>query len=157
MATAVHLRFDAHARFAPHIQCAYAFRAIGFVAGQTHQINWQSRHIDRHAACGLRSIHMKNDAALAADFAYRRDVLNHADFVVHKHDRSQNRIGAQSRFKDFQVQQAIFLHIKVSDFKTLALQFTHGVEHSFVLGFNGDEVLALGFVELGSALDRQIV
>ena len=101
MATAVHLRFDAHARFAPHIQCAYAFRAIGFVAGQTHQINWQSRHIDRHAACGLRSIHMKNDAALAADFSYGRDVLNHADFVVHKHDRSQNRIGAQSRFKDF--------------------------------------------------------
>ena len=157
MTAAVHLRLQAHARLAPHKQRADALGAIGFVRGQAHQIDGQGVHIDVYAAGGLRRIDVKNDALFAADGADGRHVLDHTDFVVHEHDARQNGVGADRGFEGVQVDQAIGLHIQVRDLKPLALQFAAGVEHSFVLGFDGDQVLAFGFVELRRALDRQIV
>jgi hypothetical protein len=46
---------------------------------------------------------------------------------------------------------------RVSDFKTLALKFAHGVEHRFVFCFNRNEVLAAAFVKMRSALQGQVV
>ena len=127
------------------------------MAGQAHQIHRQLGHINRHAACGLRRIHMENNATRTADFANRIDVLNHANFIVDEHDRGQNGVGAQRRFKCRQIQQTIGLHIQISNFKTLALERTHGIEHGLVFGFHRNQVLALGFIKSGGALDRQVI
>ena len=138
----VHLRFQAHARFATHIQSANAFGAVGFVRGQAHQVDRQGLQIDLNFASRLRRVHMEHDAFFATQRTNACNVLHHTDFVVHMHDADQNRVGANGGFQHIHVQHAVFLHIEVGHFKTLTLEFTHGVEHRFVLGFHGDEVLA---------------
>src|SRR5690606_1968537 len=47
--------------------------------------------------------------------------------------------------------------VQVGGLKTLALQFTHGVEHGLVLGLDRDDVLAAGLVEVRRALEREVV
>ena len=86
---AVHLRFQAHARFAAHVQSANAFGAIGFVRGQAHQIDRKFSQIDVYLAGGLRGIHVKDDAFFTTHIADGDDVLNNADFVVHVHDADE--------------------------------------------------------------------
>jgi len=93
----------------------------------------------------------------AADGAQGGDVLDHADLVVHRHDRGQDGVGADRSLEDFQIHQAVVHHVQVGDLEAFALQLTHGVEHGLVLGLDGDQVLALALVELGGALDGQVV
>jgi hypothetical protein len=59
---------------------------------------------------------------LAADGAERGDVLDHADLVVHVHDRGQDRVGTDRRLELLQVEHAVFLHVEVGDLEALALQ-----------------------------------
>jgi SHS2 domain-containing protein len=153
----MHLRFDAHARLAAHVQRADALRAVGLVRGQAHQIDRQRRQVDRDLAGGLRRIDVEDDAALTADRADRRDVLDHADLVVDEHHRDQDRVRPQRRLELVEVEQAVFLHVEVGDVETLALQLAHRVEHRLVLCLHGDQVLAARLVELRRALDREVV
>ena len=46
---------------------------------------------------------------------------------------------------------------QVGDLEALALEALAGVEHRLVLGLRGDDVVALLLVELGGALDREVV
>ena len=100
---------------------------------------------------------MEDDFAFAADGADGGNVLNHADFIVYPHDGNQDGVVADGGFEFFQIDQAVFFDIQIGHFKTLAFQFAHGVEHGFVLGFNGNQVLAFGFIEVGGAFDGQVV
>ena len=153
----VHLGFEANTGFAAHIQSTNAFGAVGFVGGQTHQVDRQGVEVDGQFACGLGCVDVEDDALLAANGANGGDVLNHANFVVHKHDTDQDGVMAQCRLEHIQVDQTVFLHVKVSDFKALALKFAHGVEHGFVFCLHSNEVLAARFVKLGGALQSQVV
>ena len=54
------------------------------------------------------------------------------------HHTCQNGVWAYRIFEQIEVDQAIFLHIQVSDFKTLSLKLAHGVKNRFVLGFDSD-------------------
>ena len=85
MAATVHLRFQTHARFATHIQRTDAFRPIGFVRGKAHQIDFEFLQINLDFTGRLRRINVEKHTAFATDFADGRDVLNHADFVIHHH------------------------------------------------------------------------
>ena len=69
VATTVHLRLDANAGLAAHKQSTYAFRTIGFMSGQAHQINGQSGQVDIYTACGLCCIHMQKHPMLTANSA----------------------------------------------------------------------------------------
>ena len=100
---------------------------------------------------------MEDDALLTADGANRGDVLDHANLVVHKHDADQDGVGAQSGLEHIEVDQTVFLHIQVSDFEALTLEFTHGVEHGFVLSLDGNEVFAARFVKLRRTFQCQVV
>ena len=100
---------------------------------------------------------MENNAFLTAQRANGSYVLNHSDFIIDKHHANKNCVWPNRSFQPFYVQQAISLHVQVSRLKTLTLQFAESVQHRFVLGFNRDDVLALGFVKLGSTLNGQIV
>jgi hypothetical protein len=94
VAAAVHLRLDAHARLAPHVQRADALGAVGLVRGQAHQVDRQRLQVDGDLAGGLRRVDVEDDAALAAHRADGRDVLDHADLVVDEHHRDQDGVGA---------------------------------------------------------------
>ncbi len=157
MATAMHLRFDADTRLAAHIQRTDALRAVRLVGRERHQVDLQLLQIDFHLAGRLSGVHMEDDALFAADFAQRFHVLDHADFVVHHHHRHEHGVGTQRSLEDIQVDQAVVLDVQVRDFKALAFQFTTGVEHSLVLGLDRDDVLAAFGVEVGCALDGQVV
>ena len=91
---------------------------------------------------------MKHHALRPADGTKRGNVLNHANFVIHKHHAGQNGVGPNGSLKNFKVQQPIGLHIQVSHIKTLALKFAAGVKHRLVLGFHGDDVFTLGLVKV---------
>jgi hypothetical protein len=69
VAAAVHLRFDAHARLAAHVQRADALRAVGLVRRERHQVDLQLREVDLDLAGGLRGVDVEDDALLAADLA----------------------------------------------------------------------------------------
>ena len=100
---------------------------------------------------------MENDAFFATHVANRDDVLDHANFIVDMHHADKGGVRPDGVFQLVEVKQTIFLNIQISDFKPLALEFTHGVKHGFVLCLDRDQVLALGFVKLCSTFDGQVV
>ncbi len=153
----VHLRLDAHARLAAHVQRAYALGPVGLVGREAEQVDGLRAHVERGLAAGLGRVHMEEDALAAAQRADGVDVLHHADLVVHGHHRDQDGVGPDGGLQHFKVDEAVGQHIQVGHFKAHALQLTHGVEHGLVLGLDGDEVLALALVELRRALDGEVV
>ena len=157
VAAAVHLRFQADARLAAHIQCADALGAVDLVGGEGHQVDLELVEVDGNLAGGLGRVHMEDHALAAADFAQLSDVLDHADFVVHEHDRGQDGVRADGRLELIDVEQAVGFRCKIGNLEALALQFAAGIEHGLVLGLHGDDVLALALVEVGGALDGQVV
>jgi hypothetical protein len=62
VAAAVHLRFQAHARLAAHVQRADALGAVGLVRGQAHQVDGQGLEVDLDLAGGLGRIDVEDDA-----------------------------------------------------------------------------------------------
>ena len=157
MTATVHLRFKANARLAAHIQSTNAFRAVGLVRGQAHQINRQGVQVNVYPARGLRRIHMKNHAAFAANRADGRNVLNHTNLIVHVHHADDDGVWSNGGLQRFQVKQAIGLHVQVGHFKALALELAAGVEHGFVLSLDRDQVFAFGLVKMRRALDGEVV
>mmetsp|Transcript_15032 Transcript_15032/g.35474 ORF Transcript_15032/g.35474 Transcript_15032/m.35474 type:complete len:690 (-) Transcript_15032:2922-4991(-) len=157
VAAAVHLRFQAHARLATHVERANALGAVGLVRGQAHQIDGQMGQIDLDLAGGLGRVDVEDDAALAAQRAQRDDVLDDADLVVDVHDRGQDGVRAKRGLEGGQVDEAVRQHVEIGYVEALALQLAHRVQHGLVLGLDGDQVLAAGLVELGRALQREVV
>ncbi len=157
MTATVHLCFNADTRFTTHVQRANPFRTVDFVAGEGHQVNFQLAQIDRQLAHALGCINVVDDAARTAEFTDGRDILHNADFVVHVHDGDQNGVVAHGGFQLFQVDNAVALRREIGHFKPFTLQLTAGIQHGFVFGFAGDDVLAFFLVEVGSTFDRQVV
>ncbi len=157
MTAAVHLRFDAYARFTTHIQRTDTFRAIDFVTGERHQVNFQLAQVDRQFTHALGCINVIDNATSTAHFADSRDILHHADFVIYVHDGHEDGVVTHRCFKFFQVDNAVTLRCQVGDFKTFALQLTAGIQYRFVFGFAGDDVLAFFLIKVGCTFDRQVV
>ena len=81
---------------------------------------------------------MENNAFFAAQIANSRDVLDDANFIIDMHDACQNSVGAYGIFEPIEVNQAIFLHIQISDFKALTLKLAHGVKNGFMFSLDSD-------------------
>ncbi len=157
MTAAVHLGFDTDTWLTTHIQRANAFRAIDFVAGEGHQVYFQLAQVDRQFAHALGRINVVDDTACTAQLADSGDILHHADFVINVHDGDQNGVITHCRFKLFQVDDTVALRRQVSHFKPFTLELTTGVQHGFVFGFAGDDVLAFFLIEIGCTFDRQVI
>ncbi|MPN13814.1 hypothetical protein SDC9_161140 [bioreactor metagenome] len=124
---------------------------------QAHQVDGHGLHVQLHLARSLSRIDVEDDALLTAQSANGVQILNHTDLVVHGHHAGEDGVGADRGLEHFDVQQTVFLHVQIADFKALALQFTHGVQHSLVLGLHRNQVLTLAGIEMGRPLDRQVV
>ena len=98
---AVHLRFDTNTRFTTHVQRADTFRAIDFVAGEGHQVNFQLAQVDRQFAHALGRVNVVNDTAGAAHLADGSDILHHADFVIHVHNGNKDGVITHRGFQFF--------------------------------------------------------
>ena len=73
------------------------------------------------------------------------------------HDRNQDGVVTQSGFHHGRSDQAVFTRLDVGHFEAFALELAHGVQDSLVLDLRGDQVLALGVVEMRDPLDSQVV
>ena len=74
VSAAVHLALNAHTRLAANVECANAFGAVDLVCRKTHQIDLQMVNIEIDLAGSLRSVAVKDNAALAAELAAGRSV-----------------------------------------------------------------------------------
>ena len=99
----------------------------------------------------------KINAALAAQLADFGDRLEHADFIVRRHDRDENRLVVHGALQVVEIDQAIFLHGQIGHAEAELLEVLAGVEHSLVFGDCRDDVVALLAVHFGDALDGQVV
>ncbi|MCY1172415.1 hypothetical protein D9M73_125500 [compost metagenome] len=154
---AVHGRFDAHAWLAAHVQRADTFRTVGLVGRERHHVDFQLLQVDLDLAGGLSGVDVEQDALGTEQFADRRDVVDGADFVVHVHDRNQDGVVTQLGFDHLWGNQAISARLDVGHFEAFTLQLAHGVQDSLVLNLGGDQVLALGGIEMCRTLDCQVV
>ncbi len=79
------------------------------MTGEGHQIHFQLAQIDRQFAHALGGINVVDDTARAAHFADGRDILHHADFVVHVHDGNQNGVVTHRCFELVEIDDAVAL------------------------------------------------
>ena len=100
---------------------------------------------------------MVDNAARTAHFADGRDILYHTDFVVHVHNGDEDGVVTHGRFELFQVDDAVALRRQIGHVETFTLELTAGVQHGFVFGFTGDDVLAFFLIEVGRTFDRQVI
>ena len=99
---------------------------------------------------------MENHTPFTTHIPNRLDILNHAYFVIHKHDRHKYGIATKGVFESVQIDQAVLLDIEIADFKALALKFAHGIERGLVFGFNGDQMLSAFLIKPCRAFDGQV-
>ena len=158
MAAAIHLRRDLHARvFTPHVQRSHALRPVDFVRAHRHQIDVVLYDVDRNLAHGLHPVGMEQDAFLMRDFADFADRLDHADFVVGIHERNQDRLVRDRIAQHVQIHQTVAFHRQIAYAVAVLFELLASVQHRFMLGRYGDDVIALFRVHLGYTLDRQVV
>src|SRR5580658_9995019 len=100
---------------------------------------------------------MEDDVVLAADFANLRNRLDHAYLVVSKHDSDQDGLIVDGPLQVFQVDQAVRLNRQVGDAIAVLFEALTGIEHRFVLGDLGNDVVAPLAIHLGYALDGQVI
>ena len=113
--------------------------------------------IDRNLADRLHAVGVEQDALLAADFPDLGDRLDHADFVIGVHDGDQDRLVGDRFAQHVEIDQPVALHRQISDPIAVLLELLAGIEHRFVLGGRGDDVIAFFGIHLRHALDGEVV
>ena len=110
VAAAVHLRLDAHARLAAHVQRADALRAVGLVRREAHQVDRQLREVDRDLAGRLRRVDVEDDAA-ARGRSRRSPAMSWITPISLLTNITETRIvsGRSAALKLVEVEQAVFL------------------------------------------------
>ena len=79
------------------IQRADALRPVDLVAADRGEIDLPAGQVERDLSRRLREVGVEQRAGLLGDRGERRDVLHHADLVVHRHDADQQRRHRQRR------------------------------------------------------------
>ena len=92
-----------------------------------------------------------------ADLADLANGLQHADFVVGRHDRDKNRLVIDGALQIFEIDEAVGFHRQIGDAIAILLKPLARIEHSLVLGHLGDDVVAALAIHLRDALDGEVV
>src|SRR5207253_8929125 len=100
---------------------------------EAHQVHLERREVDGQLAGGLRGVDVEYDAAAAADFPDRRNILNHADLVVDVHDGGQDRVRPQRGLELLEIDEPVFLDGEIRDLEPAAPELAHGGARSLLL------------------------
>src|SRR5437899_12118202 len=100
---------------------------------------------------------MEQYTTLPAYFPNLLDGLQHADLIVGRHDRYQDRLVVNRPLQIVKIDKRIFLHWEIRYAVSILLQALAGIEHRLVFCNRCDDVVALLFVHLGHALDGEVV
>ena len=83
--------------------------------------------------------------------------LNRADLVVGEHDRDEDRLVSDRALDVRRVDATVATDRQVRHAEAVLLEALARVENRLVLRDGGDDVVALVLVELGDALEREVV
>jgi hypothetical protein len=114
-------------------------------------------YVERNLAHGLHRVGMEEHAALMADFADFADGLQHADFVVGRHDADENGLVVDGALQVFEIDGAVGHHRQIRHTGAVFFQPLARIEHGFVLGHLRDHVVAALAVHFRNALEGQVV
>ena len=116
-----------------HEERADALGAVDLVSGEREHIDGQALEVELDPANALCGIGVKGDAAVATERPDRRNVLDHADLVVHVHDRHESRIVLERSLDAPAIDAPGGVAIDVRHAETLALEAPARVEQRHVL------------------------
>ena len=150
-------RRDPHAGLPAHVERAHALGAVDLVRRERHQVGLARVDAEGNLAGALHRVDVEEGAARLhhlADLVHR---LHHADLVVGEHHRHQDGVRLHRRLDHLGGDQPVGERLQVGHLAALLLEALAGVEHALVLGLHGDDVVALVLVEVGDALDGEVV
>ena len=130
---------------------------VNLVRRQRQYIDVHGVDVDGNLADSLNGIGVEDDALLVTQLADFRHRLDDADLVVGKHDRNQDGLVVDGPLQVFDVDQTVGLHRQIRHAVAVLFKPLAGIEHRFVLGHLGDDVIAALLVHLGDALDGEVV
>ena len=142
---------------AADVEGADALGAVELVARDGGEVQLPLLDVHLDLAGSLRYIRVEEDLGLPADGADLLHGLDHANFVVHSHDRAQDGVGADRCLELGQVDQTVGFHGKVCYVEALLLQHSATVQNAFVLGLSGDQMLLLRFVKVSNSFYSHII
>src|ERR1700730_4802283 len=159
MSSAVHLGGNPDSRaLGAHVEGTSTFRPIYLVRAQREQIDPVTLDIYRNLPDCLHRITMENHTLFLGEPADFANWMNRADFIVRIHDRDQHGL-VRNRLTDaVRINHAVMVNRQIGHgCFARPLQRAATVEYGFLLGDTRDDVIALIFVKLGDALDREII
>ena len=100
---------------------------------------------------------MEEHILLPADLPYRGHILDHADLVVHMHERHQHGVAAHGVRDLLRMHDAVRIWLEERDFEPFTLELLQRIEHRLVLGACRDDVLAAISIEPCNTEQGQVV
>ena len=100
---------------------------------------------------------MEEHILLPADLPYRGHILDHADLVVHMHERHQHGVAAHGVRDLLRMYDAVRIRLEKRDYKPFTLELLQRIEHCLVFGARRNNVLAAIGVEPCNTEQGQVV
>ena len=127
------------------------------MAGNTHQIDIHRLYIEGNFTERLRRIRMEQYAARTGDFADFSQRLNHPNLVINRHHADQQGRIFDGCLQLVKINQPIGFNRKIRYLKPLHFHMARRVEHAFMLGHHGDDMVFFRLVKLTHPLERNVV
>ena len=130
------------------------------MARERHQISLDFPDIERDAPRCLGGIGMKGSTGFLGDSPQRSKVLDHADFIIHRHDGNEQGGFIAGGAQHFGIKQPIGADRQDAGLKPLLRQVTHGFEHAFMFSRDRDDApagIALARGKARGAFDGEVI
>lgn len=141
-----------------HATCKHsdAFWALDFMGGHAGHGDGGVAVVCFDVADGLGAVGEEGDVLFCASFGEGVDVLYEAGFVVDVHDASQDGVRTEGCSELVFGDASVVVDVEVSDVHAEGFEVCAGVEDGFVLGLDGDDVVALVAVGFPIAFDGEV-
>ena len=140
---------------AAKVKSANAFGGVQFVARKRKKIEAALVHVDGNFPRGLHGISMEIDIGFFGDATDFFEGLNRAELVVSVHDGDEHGFLANRAVQILEIDQAVLVHVKISNIHALLFQSLASVKNGFVLDKRGDHVGTAAWGHSGGADDSE--
>lgn len=130
--------------------------ALEFVGGHACHGDGGVAVVGLDVADGLGAVSEEGDASFGTGLCEGVDVLDEAGLVVDVHDASQDGVRSEGGSELVVGDAAVMVDVKVGDVDAKGFEVGARVEDGFVLGLDGDDVVALVTVGFPIAFDGEI-
>ena len=133
-----------------------SFGSLDFVRGHARHGDGWVAVVGLDVANGLGAVREEGDAFFRADFRKGVDVLDEAGLIVDVHDASEDGVGTEGCAEFFVGDAPVMVDIEVGYIDAEGFEVGASVEDGFVLGLDGDDVVAFVAIGLPIPLDGEV-